>query len=174
MSEYAQRTHMVIAVTLVVSALGIAKVPWGRENMRVATWHDRWIGPLSEHFSLLDVTSQNEKHGPAPRRLPVLRLRGGASTAAGGPSAAAPLPWAAALHQTSFKLQPHQEVLSQTAAGVCEAIEAALSPVQVCSGNPGPVTPLSPAAISAIRTLRPLLDSFGCGFSVLQLYDGRS
>jgi hypothetical protein len=155
--------HMVIAVTLVVSALGIAKVPWGLENMRVTTWHDRWIGPLSEHFSLLDVTSQNEKHGPAPRRLPMLRLRGGASTAAGG--SAAPLPWSAALHQTSFKLQPHEEVLSKTAVGVCEAIEAALSPVHVCSGNPGPVTPLSPAAISAIRTLRPLLDSFGCGFS---------
>jgi len=58
-------------------------------------------------------------------------------------------------------LLPHCAVVRQTMVGVCEVIDGALADAQkVCAGKIAP-PPLSTAAISAMRALQPLLDTFG-------------
>lgn len=58
-------------------------------------------------------------------------------------------------------LLPHCEVVRQTMVGVCAVIDGALADAQkVCAGKIA-APPLSTAAISAMRALQPLLDTFG-------------
>jgi hypothetical protein len=85
----------------------------------------------------------------------LLRLRGGQ------PAAAAPPPPGSAI-QADFdgtdQIWPHPDVVSEAVAQVCQAVEVAL---EVCAGSGGPAR-LPAEAVSALRTLEPLLETIRC------------
>ena len=85
----------------------------------------------------------------------VLRLRGGQRAAA-----APPLPGSArqANINGADQLWPHPDVVSEAVAQVCQAVEVAL---EVCAGSGGPAR-LPAEAVSALRTLEPLLETIRC------------
>jgi hypothetical protein len=92
----------------------------------------------------------------------ILRLRGGRhdGLAQAPPAPCTPLQ---VDKNTADDLLPHSDVVSEAVAKVCRAVDAALAEAQqVCAGRLGAPPALSAKTVMALRTLKPLIDSFGC------------